>query len=64
MKRRDSFLTQRQNESTIRRLLEDGKPSIPKVPPLLLGNSISSAINGVNVWMAMARARPYLLSRH
>ena len=49
-------LTQRQNESTIRRSLEDKKPPFPKVPPLQPGNNISSAINGMNVWMAMANA--------
>jgi len=52
----ERLLTQRRNESTIRRSLEDGKPKIPEVPPLHLGNSISSAISGMYVWMAMANA--------
>jgi len=51
------LLTQRRNESTIRRSLEDGKPTIPKAPPLHLGSNISSAINGMYVWMAMAHAQ-------
>jgi len=52
----ERLLTQRRNESTIRRSLEDRKPKIPEVPPLHLGSNISSAINGMCVWMAMATA--------
>ena len=52
----EGLLTQRRNENTTRRSLEDGKPPIPEVPPLHLGNNISSAINGMYVWMAMANA--------
>ena len=52
----ERLLTQRRNESTIRRSLEDAKPKIPEVPPLHLGSNMSSAINGTHVWMAMANA--------